>query len=111
MACAKRTRAKDGVRPSLISSPWETRRRASERQRERAVAREDLRAKRVLDALERGGVVRVEAQHQHGRSIGRAHQTPAVGPIRAQAVDGGNARAIELRTFPETRNERVVLAF
>ena len=52
-------------------------------------------------------VVGIEAQHQDRRGVGGAHQAPAVRPVDAQAVDGGQARAFELRRHAEALDEGV----
>src|SRR5690606_37788477 len=49
-----------------------------------------LTAKQLTDALQPGGTVGLEAQHQHRCGVGGAYQTPAIGLVDADAVDTGN---------------------
>ena len=58
-----------------------------------------LFAVKILDPPQRGFVVGLEAQHQHRGGVGGAQQAPAVVPVRAQAVEGGQARAGERRVL------------
>src|SRR5690606_41896496 len=43
----------------------------------------------LADALQPGGVIGFEAQHQHRRGIRGPHQSPAIRVVDADAVDGG----------------------
>ena len=69
-----------------------------------------VRAEIAQDAVQRLLRIGVEAQHQHRRGVGRAHQAPAVVPVHAQAIDRRQARTLELRLLLEALDEAVRVA-
>src|SRR6266436_799821 len=65
----------------------------------------------ALDAGQRGIAVALEAQHQHGRGVGGAHEAEAVRVLDAQPVDRVHVgRAVELRALLQALDEAVVVA-
>ncbi len=62
---------------------------------------EDERAKLLLNAFQRRGVIGLETEYQHRRRVGSAHQAEAIGEIGAQPVDGGEARIGQVRLLEE----------
>src|SRR5690606_28339990 len=68
-------------------------------------------AELALDALARGLVVRLEAEHRAGRRARRAREPEAVGVLGADAVDRQHALGIEEGLGRlQARDERVRLA-
>ena len=58
-------------------------------------------AENVLDARHRRIAVGIKAHHQDGGGIGSTHQSPAVRPIHAQTINGGQPAALETGRHPE----------
>src|ERR1700722_7439959 len=82
-----------------------------ERQREVGIQFLQLSTKCSLDARECRLTIGIESQHEDRCRVRRAHQAPAIRPIRTHAVDRRDARAVEDCLLLKFLYEFVVFAF